>query len=176
LKENKKNEIKEMEEEQKKEELANIEEQIQQINEEEQNLKDEIRAEEEAKKELKKKKEKEREKEEDKEFKKDKKEMRQLNEVFFFTDGYFFDTKQACQLFNKHYLCHTTDKKKNRKVINKQKVFDYFITAVARGAMDEVQGNKIGLFMDDFNTYTVIFCSKKGCIKKRIKYPTPPEN
>ena len=175
LKENKKNEIKEMEEEQKKEELANIEEQIQQINEEEQNLKDEIRAEEEAKKELKKKKEKEREKEEDKEFKKDKKEMRQLNEVFFFTDGYFFDTKQACQLFNKHYLCHTTDKKKNRKVINKQKVFDYFITAVARGAMDEVQGNKIGLFMDDFNTYTVIFCSKKAASKKELNTQPHPK-
>ena len=86
--------------------------------------------------------------------------MRQLNEIFYFTDGYFFDGKQACELFNKHYLCHTTDDKKNKKVINKQKVFDYFITAIARGAMDEVPGSKVGLFMEDFNKYYIISCSK----------------
>ena len=175
LKEKKKKEIKEMEEQARKDEENNITTQIQQLDEEEQNIKDEIRAEEEAKKEFKKKKDAEKQKEEEKEFKKEKKEMRQLNEIFFFTDGYFFDTKQACELFNKHYLCHTTDKKKNKKVINKQKVFDYFITAIATGTMEEVQGNKIGLFMDDFNIYTIIFCSKKAASKKELNTQPHPK-
>ena len=101
--------------------------------------------------------------------------MRQLNEIFYFTDGYFFDGKQACELFNKHYLCHTTDDKKNKKVINKQKVFDYFITAIARGAMDEVPGSKVGLFMEDFNKYYIISCSKKTASKKELNAQPHPK-
>ena len=172
LNDNKKKEIKELDEQKKNEELNNIKTELEQLDENEIKIKDEIRAEDEVKKEYKKKKEEENKKEEKKQRKKEKKEMRQLNEVFFFTDGYFFDTKQACELFNKHYLCHTTDNKKNKKVINKQKVYDYFITAIARGAMDEVQGNKIGLFMEDFNKYNIIYCSKKTASKKELN-PQP---
>ena len=172
LTENKKKEIKEMDEQKKKDELNIIKTELEQLDEEEIKIKDEIRAEDEVKKEYKKKKDEEQKKEEEKQRKKEIKEMRQLNEIFFFTDGYFFDTKQACELFNKHYLCHTTDNKKNKKVINKQKVYDYFITAIARGTMDEVQGNKIGLFMEDFNKYNVIYCSKKTASKKELN-PQP---
>ena len=172
INENKKKEIKEMEEQKKTEELNNIKIELEKLDENEIKIKDEIRAEDEVKKEYKKKKEEEQKKEEEKQRKKEKKEMRQLNEIFFFTDGYFFDTKQACQLFNKHYLCHTTDNKKNKKVINKQKVYDYFITAIASGTMDEVQGNKIGLFMEDFNKYNIIYCSKKTASKKELN-PQP---
>ena len=175
LKENKKKEIKEMDKKFKTDELNAIKEDLDNLNEEEQNIMDEIKAEEEVKKEFKRKKEKEKKKEEKKQEKKDKKEMRQLNEIFFFTDGYFFDTKQACELFNKHYLCHTTDNTKNKKVINKQKVFDYFITAIARGATDEVQGNKVGLFMEDFNKYTIILCSKKTAFKKELNAQPHPK-
>ena len=175
LKDNKKNEIKEMEEEEKTNELNTIKTELENLDEEEQNINDEIRAEEEVKKEYKRKKEKEQKEARKKQEKKNKKEMRELNEIFFFTDGYFFDTKQACELFNNHYLCHTTDNKKNQKVINKQKVFDYFITAIARGATDEVQGNKIGLFMEDFNKYTFIYCSKKTAYKKELNAQPHPK-
>ena len=172
LKENKKKEIKEMEKKAKEDEINTIKTELEQLDEEEQNIKDEIRADEEVKKEFKRKKEKEQKKEDEQKRKKESKEMRQLNEIFFFTDGYFFDTKQACELFNKHYLCHTTDNEKNTKVINKQKVFDYFIMAIARGATDEVQGEKVGLFMEDFNKYTIIHCSKKTATKKELN-PQP---
>ena len=75
-------------------------------------------------------------------------------------------------MFNNHYLAHTTEKKKNRKQINKQKVFDYFITSIATGTLDEVQENKIGLFMEDLNRYNVIYCSKKAAAKKELN-PQP---
>ena len=172
LKENKKKEIKEIQQQAKIEELNNIKINLELMYDEEQNIKDEIRADEEVKKEFKRKKEKKQKKEDEQKRKKENKEMRQLNEIFFFTDGYYFDTKQACELFNKHYLTHTTDNEKNTKVINKQKVFDYFIMAIARGATDEVQGEKVGLFMEDFNKYTIIHCSKKTATKKELN-PQP---
>ena len=168
-------EVKEMSSEAKKEELNNIKMELEQIEDQEQDIKDEIRAEEEVKKEFKRKKDKEQKKEEKKQEEKDKKEMRELNEIFYYTDGYFFDTKQACALFNKHYLCHTTDNLKTKKVINKQKVFDYFITAIARGAMDEVVGNKVGLFMEDFNRYAIINCSKKTASRKEVNAQPHPK-
>ena len=175
LTDNKIKEIKEMEEQKKTDELNELKQKIEELDEKKQNLLDEIRAEEEVKKEYKKKKEQEQEKEDKKQRKKEVKEMRQLNEIFFFTDGYFFDTKQACELFNKHYLCHTTDNKKNKKVINKQKVFDYFITAIARGATDELQGDKVGLFMEDLNRYIIIQCSKKAASKKELNAQPHPK-
>ena len=173
--ENKKKEIKEMDEQAKKEELEKIKQELEKIEEEEQIMKDEIRAEEELKKELKKKKEKEQEKEKEKQKKKNEKEMKILNEIFYLTDGYFFDTRQACEIFNNHYLCFTTDKIKNKKEINKQKVFDYFITAIARGIRDEVEGNKVGLFMDNFNKYCIIYTSKKSANKQELNAQPHPK-
>ncbi len=143
------------------------------LEEEEQTIKDEIRAEREVKKEFKKKKEKEKKKEEEKQKKEDEKQMKILNEIFYLTNGYFFDTKQACEIFNKHYLCFTTDN--NKKVINKQKVFDYFITAIARGLRDEVEGNKIGLFMEDFNNYYIVFTTKKSGNKLELNAQPYPK-
>ena len=175
LKENKKKEIKEMEEEKKKEELENIKNELEQLNEEELDLLDEVRAEDEVKKEYLKKKKKEQEKEEKKQNKKNKKEMRILNEIFYLTNGYFFDTKQACEIFNNHYLCFTTDKNKKKKMINKLKVFDYFITAIARGVRDEVEGNKVGLFMEDFNKYCIVYASKKSGIKHELNAQPYPK-
>ena len=89
---------------------------------------DEFRAEEEVKKEFKKKKEQEKKKEDKEKEQQEKKEMAELNYLFYLTDGYFFDTKQACKLFTRHYLVYTTEKDKDKKKINKQKVYDYFIT------------------------------------------------
>ena len=175
LTENRKKEIKDMKPEVRRGEINNIKYELAKIEEEEQKIKDEVRAEEEVKKEFKRKKEKEQKQEEEKIQKKEKKEMRELNEIFYFTDGYFFDTKQACAMFNTHYLCHTTDNIKSKKVINRQKVFDYFITAIARGAMDEVVGNKVGLFMEDFNRYAIIHCSKKAASKNELNAQPHPK-
>ena len=186
LTENKSKDKKEVDQQQIADELKAIKDDLENNEKKMQLLMDKIKAEEEVDKEYEQKKEKEREiekeekekeqkKEEKKQQKEDKKEMRILNEIFFFTDGYFFDTKQACTLFNKHYLCHTTDKTKNKKVINKQKVFDYFITAIARGATDEVQGNKVGLFMEDCSKYTIIHCFKKSASKKELNVQPYPK-
>lgn len=47
--------------------------------------------------------------------------MAELNYLFYLTDGYFFDTKQACKLFTRHYLVYTTEKDKDKKrLINKK--------------------------------------------------------
>ena len=175
IKENKKKEIKEMSQQQKNEELEKIKQELEKLEEEEQNIKDEIKAEEEVKKEYKKKKEKEEEKEKEKQKKKNQKEMKILNEIFYLTNGYFFDTKQACEIFNNHYLCFTTDKIINKKEINKQKVFDYFITAIARGIREEVEGNKVGLFMDNFNKYCIIYTSKKSASKQELNAQPHPK-
>ena len=172
LNENKKKEIKGMEEQAKKDELENIKVELDNLNEKELDIKDEKRAEEEVKKEFKKKKEKEKEAEEKKKNKKQEKEMKLLNEIFYLTNAYFFDSKQACEVFNNHYQCFTTDNPKNKKDINKQKVYDYFITAIARGLRDEVEGNKIGLFMDDFNKYCIIYATKKSGNKQEFN-PQP---
>ena len=51
--------------------------------------------------------------------------MKCLNNLYYLTDIYFFDFKQAIEEFNKHYHCFTTDK--SDKNINKQKLLDYFI-------------------------------------------------
>ena len=172
LNENKTKEIKEMEEQEKNDELENIKKELDELNEKELEIKDEKRAEEEVKKEFKKKKEKEKEEEDKKQKKKLEKEMKLLNEIFYLTNAYFFDTKQACEVFNNHYQCFTTDNPKNKKDINKQKVYDYFITAIARGLRDEVEGNKIGLFMEDFNKYCMIFATKKSGNKQEFN-PQP---
>ena len=140
-----------MEKEVKAEELNDIENKLKELSEKQQDLIDELRAEDEVKKEFAKKKEKEQKKEEEEKKKQEKKEIAELNYIYYLTDGYFFDTKQACEVFTKHYQVYSTEKDKEKKKINKQKVYDYFITCIARGTTDEVKGNKIGLFMDDFN-------------------------
>ena len=175
LTENKKKEKKEISDPQKDDELIKINKELEKKDEEMNDIFDEMRAEEEVKKEFQKRKEKEKKKEEKEKDEKEKKEMREMNEIFFLTDGYFFDTKQACEIFNKHYLSHTTDKIKNRKQINKQKVFDYFITSIATGTLDEVQGKKVGLFMEDLNRYNIIYCSKKAASKKELNAQPHPK-
>ena len=173
IKLNKKKEIQEMNEQEKKEELDTIEQELEKIVEEEQNIRDEIRADEEVKREYKKRKDQEQEKENEKQKKKNKKEMKLLNEIFYLTNGYYFDTKQACEIFNNHYLCFTTDKIK--KVINLQKVFDYFITVIARGVRDEADGNKVGLFMGNFKKYDIIYTTKKSANKQELNAQPHPK-
>ena len=69
-------------------------------------------------------KEKERQKkaEEEKDESKEEKEMKCLNNLYYLTDLYFFDFKQALEEFTKHYKFFTEDV--NKKSINKQKLHD----------------------------------------------------
>ena len=175
INENKKDEIKEMEKEAKEEELNDIENKLKELNEQQQDLIDELRAEDEVKKEFTKKKEKEQKKEEEAKKNQEKKEIAELNYIYYLTDGYFFDTKQACEVFTKHYQVYSTEKDKEKKKINKQKVYDYFITCIARGTADEVKGNKIGLFMDDFNKYVIIYATKKTANKQELNAQPHPK-
>ena len=175
LNDNKKKEIKDMKDEDKKNELKDIDEKLAQLEEEEQDILDEFRAEEEVKKEYKKKKDQEKKKEDKEKEEQEKKEMAELNYLFYLTDGYFFDTKQACKLFTRHYLVYTTEKDKDKKKINKQKVYDYFITAISRGTAEEVPGSKVGLFMEDFNKYVIIYATQKAADKKEFNAQPHPK-
>ena len=107
--------------------------------------------------------------EEEDEPKKEKKEhegpprkMVELNELYDITHIYFFDTKQCKKIFNKHYQAFTTDNKINWKKITRANTFDYFIKGIAPATKDEVTGLKTGLFIDQLNKLSIIYCSKKA--------------
>ena len=104
--------------------------------------------------------------EEEKKEKKDKtgppKKMIELNQLYDFTNIYFFDTKQCKKIFNKHYETFTEDNVNNRKKITRAKIFDYFIKGIAPATKDEVTGLKTGLFIDQLNKLSIIYASKKA--------------
>ena len=97
---------------------------------------------------------------------KEEKEMKCLNNLYYLTDLYFFDFKQALEEFTKHYKFFTTDK--SDKSINKQKVFDYFISGIASGTKKEVDGDKYGFFLEDFMKYYVVHANKKKAKKNEF--------
>ena len=113
-------------------------------------------------------KEKERQKkaEEEKDESKEEKEMKCLNNLYYLTDLYFFDFKQALEEFTKHYKFFTEDV--NKKSINKQKLHDYFISGIASGTKKEVDGDKYGFFLEDFMKYYVIHANKKKAKKNEF--------
>ena len=91
-------------------------------------------------------------------------EMQQLNNLYYMTDIYFFDKKQAIKDFDNHYKAFTLDDPK--KSINSRNVYDYFIKAVTTGTGDEVPSDKTGLFLDEFNKFIIIQVSKKAVNKQ----------
>ena len=93
--------------------------------------------------------------------------MKNLNNLYYLTDLYFFDFKQAIEEFNKHYKIFTTDKT-DKSVINKQKVLDYFINGIASGTKKEVDGDKFGFFLEDFIKFYVIHANKKKAKKNEF--------
>ena len=97
---------------------------------------------------------------------KEEKEMKCLNNLYYLTDIYFFDFKQAIEEFNKHYHCFTTDK--SDKNINKQKLLDYFINGVASGTKKEVDGDKYGFFLEDFVKFYMVHANKKKAKKNEF--------
>ena len=72
---------------------------------------------------------------------------------------YFFDFKQALEEFTKHYKFFAEDV--NKKSINKQKLHDYFISGIASGTKNEVDGDKYGFFLEDFMKYYIKYANKK---------------
>ena len=85
--------------------------------------------------------------------------MREINDIYYYTDLYFYDSKQAPIKFNDHYQFFTADKLKN--AVNKGNLYDYFIKGIATGTKDEVNNEKYGFFIDYFNKLYIIKVDKK---------------
>ena len=84
--------------------------------------------------------------------------MKNLNDLYYYTDLYFFDTKQIQNKFNKHYQFFTVDKIKNS--VNKGNLYDYFIKGIATGTKDEVDNEKFGFFIEYFSKLYVVRADK----------------
>ena len=95
---------------------------------------------------------------------KEEREMKNLNNLYYLTDLYFFESKQAIKEFDKHYQFFRDDKQ-IKNSINKQKLLDYFIKGIASGLKNEVDGDKVGFFLDDFTKYTIVRAAKKTAQK-----------
>ncbi len=103
--------------------------------------------------------------------------MIELNQLYDFTNIFFFDTKQCKKIFNKHYETFTEDNINNRKKITRSKIFDYFIKGIATATKEEVTGMKTGLFLDELNKFTIIYASKKAANKVELdSQPHPKVN
>ena len=85
------------------------------------------------------------------------KEMKELNLIYYLTDIYFFDKKQAVNEFDAHYKSFTEEEKKK---IDSRNVYDYFIKGIATGTAKEVPCEKTGIFLDEFNKFCIIHISK----------------
>jgi len=174
--ENKKKEVMNMTKKRKIELLNNIETELENLREELTEKQDEQRAEMELEEEYKKIHEKKKILELNNQKKIDKKRFNILNEIFYLTDAYFFDTKQACDIFTKHYFLYTKAPEKATK-INRQKLYDYFITVISRGRRPLVEGKKVGFFLDDFNKYFIIYTSEKKANQQELNpQPYPKSN
>ena len=176
ISENKKQEVINMTQKKKEEELQKIESELEQLETELIEKQDDLRAENEIDIEFKKREEHNKKLEDKKIRKQEIKQIKLINDIFFLTDAYFFDSKQACDIFTKHFLYYTKDTDKTTR-INKQKLYDYFITVISRGRRPIVEGKKLGLFMDDFNKYCIIYTSKNAANKQELNpQPYPKVN
>ena len=91
---------------------------------------------------------------------KDEEGMCYLNSLFYLTDVYFFDFKEATKTFDAHYKVFTLDNPP--KDIDKRKTFDYFIKGIAPATKPTVEGHKLGIFIEDFVKYTAIEAKGKS--------------
>ena len=98
--------------------------------------------------------------------------QKSLNILYNLSDIYFFDEKQAYQLFNKHLKYNRKKNSKNK--LNKANIYDYFISSIAGNSSNS--GEKIGLFLNDLDKFTIVFCSNKKGSKEILDsklYPKP---
>ena len=84
--------------------------------------------------------------------------MNNINNIYYLTDLYFFDTKQAPKEFNKHYNYFTADQIKT--TVNKGNLYDYFIKGISTGTKDQVEKEKYGFFIEYFNKLYIIRADK----------------
>ena len=94
--------------------------------------------------------------------------MIELNQLYDFTNIFFFNTKQCGKIFNKLYETFTEDNIYNRKKISWSKIYDYFIKGISTATKEEVSGMKVGLFLDNLNKFTIILVSKKSSNKQEF--------
>ena len=90
--------------------------------------------------------------------------QKSLQKLYNLSDIFFFDEKQAYQLFNKHLKYNRTKNSKNK--LNKANIYDYFISSIAGNTNNT--GEKIGLFLNDLEKYTIVFCSNKKGSKETL--------
>ena len=83
-----------------------------------------------------------------------------INSMFYLTDLYYFDFKEATKTFDGHYKTFTIDNPKRE--IDKKKTFDYFIKGIATATKPNVEGHKLGLFIDEFNKFAVVEAKGKN--------------
>ena len=103
------------------------------------------------------------------------KKMIELNQLYDFTNIFFYDIRQCNKIFNKHYETFTEDNIYNRKKITRSKIFDYFIKGIATATKQEVTGMKTGLFIDELNKFSIIYASKKAANKQEFDCQPHPK-
>ena len=101
------------------------------------------------------------------------KDLKDINDLFYLTDIFFFDTKDASKTFDKHYKYFNNDKIKNE--INGKNIFDYFIKGIATATRDYVDGIKVGLFLSKFSNFDIIISTAKKSTRKNYECQPYPK-
>ena len=101
------------------------------------------------------------------------KKMKEINNIYYLTDLYFFDSKQAPKKFNQHYQFFSADQVKT--TVNKDNYFDYFIKGIATGTKDEIDKEKFAFFIEYFNKLYVIRADKNSGNKYEFDLKIHPQ-
>lgn len=101
------------------------------------------------------------------------KKMKEINNIYYLTDLYFFDSKQTPKKFNQHYQFFSADRVKTK--VNKDNYFDYFIKGIATGTKDEIDKEKFAFFIEYFNKLYVIRADKNSGNKYEFDLKIHPQ-
>ena len=94
-----------------------------------------------------------------------------LNKLYSLSDIYFFDEDQAYQLFDRHFKFNNDKKSINK--LNKSKIYDYFISSIAGN--EKSSEEKIGLFLNELEKFTIVKCSQKKGTKETMDSKLYPQ-
>ena len=97
--------------------------------------------------------------------------QKKMSILYNLSDIYFFDEKQALDLFNKHLKYFNKEESNNK--LNKTKIHDYFISSIAGNSKNSQ--NKIGLFLDEFEKFTIVNCYKNSGAKDSLDSKLYPQ-
>ena len=105
--------------------------------------------------------------------------LQKINEkkmLYDMTNIYFFETLQAQKMFQKHFEYINDDEKQDDVIIEGDKIFSYFIDNILivtdKIKMDQ---KKTSIFLDNFDTLTVISLIKNKAYKKQYNCEIFPE-